>query len=384
MGGSQTRPYGSDRIECEHKMPPKKSYLTNAPLAAKRLRLRRALLNWFRKNARDLPWRWSRDIYAVWVSEIMLQQTRVETVVPYFERFMRRFPTVKHLALAREDELLRVWQGLGYYTRARNLQRAAQIIFDERNGAFPQTVEEWSQIPGVGRYTAGAIASIALGIRAPVLDGNVKRVLARLFSIRDALENAQVRKRLWEMAGDLVPPKYPGDFNQAMMELGARICTPKRPLCTECPVRKVCEALEQGYVEELPTRTQRKKIPHYEVVAAVIRKNGRYLLGKRPSGGMLGGLWEFPGGKVERGENHEQALIRELREEMGIEIEVGPYLVMVEHTYSHFRITLHVYECRHRAGTPRPEYHQEIKWILPSRLEDYPLPAADLKFLDLL
>ncbi|MFH1738282.1 MAG: A/G-specific adenine glycosylase [bacterium] len=351
-------------------------------VCCKKIGLRRALLTWFRKCARDLPWRRSKNPYRIWVSEIMLQQTRIDTVLPYFQRFIQSFPNVQALASAKEDRVLKQWEGLGYYRRAFNLQKTARIIVHEYGGRFPKTVEEWRRLPGVGRYTAGAVTSIAFDVQTPVLDGNIKRILARLFKIQKCVDDGSTIRDLWTAVEELVPAKHPGDFNQAMMELGSRICTPKRPLCDECPVTKLCDARAMDCVEDFPVRQPKQRIPHYDIVAAAIRKNGRYLLGKRPPGGMLSGLWEFPGGKVEQGETREQALVRELEEEIGITIRVDSHITSVDHTYSHFKISLHLYECEIIGGKPQAKYHSEVKWILRSQFDRYAFPAADLKFFD--
>lgn len=350
--------------------------------ARKRTAVRRGLLAWFRRNARDLPWRRTRDPYRIWLSEVMLQQTRVETVRPYYERFTAEFPRVQDLAAASEDRVMRLWQGLGYYSRARNLHRTARIIAGERGGEFPRSAEQWRRLPGVGRYTAGAIASIAFGERVPVVDGNVKRVLARLFDVGASVDAPRTVRCLWEIAGKLVPPTEPGLFNQAIMELGSTLCTPKRPRCNDCPVRAACGAHARGRQARLPVRRRRKPLPHYEIVAGAIRKNGRYLLGKRPPGGLLGGLWELPGGKVEPDETHTEALLREIDEELGMVVRVGKRLASVKHAYSHFRITLHVYACEPLRGRPRARYHTALRWVTRPQFGQYALPAATLKVLN--
>ena len=314
----------------------------------------------------------------------MLQQTRVETVIPYYERFHRAFPTVQSLAYAKADRVMKLWEGLGYYTRARNLMKTARIVVRDYRGEFPKTLREWLALPGIGRYTAGAVVSIAFQLPAPVLDGNVKRVLSRIFMIAGNLSRGDTVNALWETATALVPSRSPGDFNQAMMELGARICTPKNPNCRDCPIRKWCGAFSENRVAEFPARRLHKTIPRAVVVAAAIRKNGRYLMGKRPPHSMLAGLWEFPGGKVEAGESHQQALMREIREELGIDVEVGDLITSVDHAYSHLTVTIHLYQCLHVKGKPKPLYHSEIKWIPRSHLTRYALPAANIKFLEYL
>ena len=340
--------------------------------------LRRGLLAWYRREARDLPWRRTRDPYRIWLSEIMLQQTRVETVIPYYERFTRVFPAVAALARAGEARVLKLWEGLGYYSRARNLHAAAKTVAGE-GSRWPRTAEEWRRLPGVGRYTAGAIASIAFGERAPVLDGNVKRVLARLFEIERPIDEPKTAELMWGIAESLVPPRSPGDFNQSLMELGACICVPRSPRCGECPVNGSCEAYASGRQDELPRRREKAAVPHHDVVAAAIERRGRILIGKRPAGGLLGGLWEFPGGKVRRGEGREAALRREIAEELGRGIAVGPRLARVEHAYSHFRITLHVYRCSIDKGRPQAKFHAALRWVRPEEFERFAFPAATLK-----
>lgn len=347
----------------------------------KKLALRRALLAWFRADARDLPWRRTVDPYRIWLSEILLQQTRVETAIPYYERFIGRYPTVQKLARADEQDVLKLWEGLGYYRRAHNLLKAARLIVSEFEGLIPNTLEGLERLPGVGRYTAGAIASIAYAIPAPVLDGNVKRVFARLFNVPESVDSPATLQRLWAMAEQLVPQRSPGDFNQALMELGARICIPKRPRCGECPVRTRCSAFESGTQAELPIRSKKRLVPHAEVVAAAIHKNGRYLLGRRPSGGMLEGLWEFPGGKIEDGETHKEALKREILEELAIEIDVGERIASVKHAYSHLTVNVHLYRCRHLRGQPQALQHSEIKWILRSHFDRHAFSTTNRKLM---
>lgn len=343
----------------------------------------RRLLTWYHDSARDLPWRQTRAPYAVWLSEIMLQQTRVDQARPYYLRFVEHFPTVQDLAAASEDAVLKAWEGLGYYSRARNLHRAAKMIANDFRGAFPRNAEEWRALPGIGRYTANAIASIAFEERVPVVDGNVVRVLSRMFDIAESTDAPETQEKLWTLAEWLLPSHKPGDFNQAMMELGARVCTPRKPACDDCPVARVCAARAAKTQEQRPVRAKKSPVPHHEVVAAVIQDGDRLLIGRRASKGLLGGLWEFPGGKVKPGETHQQALEREVQEELGVRVKVGGLVASVQHAYSHFRITLSAYRCRITGGDPVPHSHTELRWVRRDEFSDYAFPKANHKFLDL-
>lgn len=343
-----------------------------------------SLLAWSEIEARDLPWRRTKDPYCVYLSEIMLQQTRVDQGTPYYERFLERFPTIESLAEAEEEAVLKQWEGLGYYTRARNLHRTARIIVEQYGGHFPESPELLQMLPGIGKYTAGAVASIAFDKPAPVVDGNVKRVLARLNAITEAVDLPATEEMLWAMASALLPVKTPGDFNQAMMELGARICTPKTPNCGECPVRRHCEACARNIQESLPNKTAKKAVPHHEIVVAALCREGKYLIGKRPSEGFLGGLWEFPGGKIQSGETHQQALVRECREELGVTVKPGGLVAVAKHAYTHFKVTLNVYRCTLIDGVPEARVHTELRWVTPEEFSDYPFPKGNHKFLDLL
>lgn len=342
------------------------------------------LLAWFGREARDLPWRRTRDPYAVWVSEIMLQQTRVDQTKPYYERFLSAFPTVRSLAAAAEDDVLKRWEGLGYYTRARNLHKAAKVIVAECGGALPETADAWGRLPGVGPYTAGAIASIAFGEQTPVLDGNVKRVLSRLFDIHDCIDQPRTVTRLWDIARTLVPAHAPGDMNQALMELGARLCTPKAPQCTRCPVSSACAARSRGVQEDLPVRREKKPVPHRELVAAVIARSGRYLIGKRPTEGLLGGLWEFPNDPVAPGESHRDALIRIAKVKTGLDVTVRGLVATVNHAYTHFRITINAYRCEPSEAAPISAYYTTLRWVRPTHFARYAFPKAHHKILALL
>jgi A/G-specific adenine glycosylase len=346
--------------------------------------IRKSLLHWFREEARDLPWRRTRDPYHVWLSEILLQQTRVDQGLPYYERFLAALPTLPDLAAASEDDVLKLWEGLGYYTRARNLHKAAGQVMDQYGGQLPDRAELLQLLPGVGRYTAGAIGSIAFDERVPVVDGNVKRVLSRLFNIAQPIDETATDKKLWAIADSLVPASDPGDFNQSMMELGARICTPKKPDCDSCPILGECAAHKRGLQEKRPVRKPRKAVPHKEIVVAVIERQGQYLIGKRGPDGMLAGLWEFPGGKLEAGESHQEALQRECTEELGVDVKVGGMISTVNHAYTHLKVTLNVYRCTILSGKPASKVHTSLKWVSPKEFDDFAFPKANHKFLDLL
>ncbi len=338
------------------------------------------LLEWYDHAAADLPWRRTRDPYRVWLSEIMLQQTQVATVIPYFERFLADFPTVQALAAAPLDRVLKRWEGLGYYSRARNLHRAAQRI--AANGGFPANAAGLQELPGIGRYTANAIASIAFGEPVAVLDGNVMRVLSRLYDIADDIGATSTRTRLWTLAESLVPPSRPGDYNQAMMELGRTICKPRQPICSACPLTEHCLAFQRGTQSKRPVKTPKARTPHYDVAAGVIYDDaGQLLIAQRPADGLLGGLWEFPGGKQEPGETLPECLARELMEELAIRVEVGDLLVKVKHGFTHFRITLHAFRCRYLDGPPQAIGCADWRWVGLDELDQFAFGAADRQII---
>jgi len=335
------------------------------------------LLEWYEQSARKLPWRGGQDPYLIWVSEIMLQQTRVETVIPYFERWLERFPSLASLAEAPEQEVLRLWEGLGYYSRARNLHRAAQMVQNQYGGQIPPNRAELEKLPGVGKYTAGAIASIAFGLDEPALDGNIRRVLARLFDVSIPARSPAGEKRLWELAGELLPPGKAGDYNQALMDLGSVICTPQNPACLLCPLAAFCQAREKGVQEQRPVLPEKKHVPHITVSAAVIQRAGQVLIAHRPRSGLLGGMWEFPGGKLEYGESLPECLRREIKEELDAEVEVGAELGVFQHAYTHFRVTLHAFYCTLERGEPSPLQTDEIRWVVPADLAQFPMGKID-------
>ncbi|MEW6490389.1 MAG: A/G-specific adenine glycosylase [Thermodesulfobacteriota bacterium] len=343
-----------------------------------------ALHRWYRAHARDLPWRRTRNPYAVWISEAMLQQTRVAAVVPYFERWMALFPTVRALAEADEIAVLRAWEGLGYYARARNLHRAAREVAARFGGRVPEQHEDFRALPGVGPYTAAAVLSLAFGRDLAVVDGNVRRVLARLTALASDPRRRPQATALEGLARELLPAGTAALHNQAVMELGATLCSPRSPGCPDCPLQGPCRAAASGSPEQYPLRTPRNAVPHYRVSLGLVFRNGRIFIDRRPSHGLLGGLWEFPGGKVEEGENPEEALHRELREEFGLRVEPEGALPQVRHAYSHFRVTLYPHLCRFLDMDPGrcAEGEREWLWVDPADLPRYPMPRANRKVLE--
>jgi A/G-specific adenine glycosylase len=352
-------------------------------------RIQDALLRWWDADHADLPWRQSKDPYTIWVSEIMLQQTQIATVIPYFERWLARFPTVQALAEAPLDDVLKLWEGLGYYSRARNLHAAAQAVVRDWNGRLPPTAADLMTLKGIGRYTAGAIASIAFNEPAPVLDGNVIRVLSRLTDLPDDVTQTNTKNGLWQLAEKLVPNDRPGDFNQALMELGQQICLPAKPMCLLCPLSAHCLARQRGTQLERPVRPPRQRTPHYGVVAGIIwdkdaevgDPQAKFLIAQRPFDGLLGGLWEFPGGKLEDGETLPQALVREIDEELAMQIEVGAFVTKIKHAYTHFRITLHAFHARHLSGTPQHLGVADHAWVTLADLDSYAFAVTDRKII---
>lgn len=351
------------------------------------------LADWHDRQQRSLPWRsappGARDPYAVWVSEIMAQQTRLDTVVAYFERWMARFPTIAALAAADQQEVLKLWEGLGYYARARNLHRAAQIVVAEHGGNLPDDRKALAALPGIGDYTVGAILSLAFNRPEPILDGNVKRVLSRVADIETPIEERATLRLLWALAravADAAEPGRAGATNEALMELGATLCTPTSPRCLLCPIADHCQAAAHGTQADRPVTLPKRRTPHYDVTAGVIWQGDPFasplLIAQRPQDGMLGGLWEFPGGKLEPDDADLAACLRrEIREELAIDITVGEAITQVRHAYTHFRITLHVFHARHLHGEPQALGCADWRWITLDELDAYPFPVTDQKVI---
>jgi A/G-specific adenine glycosylase len=315
----------------------------------------------------------------------MLQQTQVDTVIPYYHRFLKQFPTIEVLAKASLQEVLKTWENMGYYARARHLHAAAREILKRMSGKVPKTWDELIRLPGIGTYTASAILSFAFDKRFPTVDGNARRVLCRLYAIQEPIEQSSTQRQIHALAAKIIPSKDPASFNHGIMELGATICRPRSPLCNTCPLGDICLAFQKGLQETLPIIKERKPLPHKEMTAAVIGdKRGRMLIVQRPNQGLLGGLWKFPGGMRGPDETLQQGLLRHVREELGIGVKVGEALTSVEHAYTHFRITLHAFRCTRRNGRPRAIGCDKYQWVKIDRLDDFPFSRADRKVIEAL
>ncbi|MEA3327707.1 MAG: A/G-specific adenine glycosylase [Chloroflexota bacterium] len=337
------------------------------------------LLKWYEQNSRELPWRFVQSPYRTWVSEVMLQQTQVDTMLPYYEKWMVRFPDIVSLANASEQEVLSAWEGLGYYSRVRNLHQAARIVMDEMGGHLPQTPQGLQHLPGIGPYTAAAIASIAFGVDVAAVDGNTRRVLSRLMDVREPARSREGEEIIWAIANENLPQGQASSYNQALMDLGAMICTPKDPDCAGCPVAEQCLAKALGVQAERPVKMPRKKPPHLTVTAAVILRGEMVLLAQRPSHGLLGGMWEFPGGTFEEEDaDLEACLKREIMEELGVTIRVGAPFGVYKHAYTHFRITLHAFMCGIADDEhPRNLASDGLVWVSLTELSAYPMGKVD-------
>lgn len=357
------------------------------PFTPARLRtLRRRLLDWFAEHARDLPWRQNRDPYRVWLSEVMLQQTQVETVKPYFARFLEAFPTVADLAAAPEQEVLRLWEGLGYYRRARGLHAAAKVLVAEHEARFPRDVAALQKLPGVGRYTAGAIASIAFDLPAPILEANTIRLFTRLTAYRGDPTSTAGQKYLWGVAEQLVPQQGASRFNQALMELGALVCTPKAPNCQACPLARQCEANRQGLVELLQPTTKKLKFIDVSEAAVVVYKGGEVLVRQCGPGERWSGLWDFPRFAVEsEGPLFAQdELAKKVAEQTGVQVRGASHLKTLKHGVTRHRITLDCYTAQRSGGRLKSTADSPTRWIDPAGLSELPLSVTGRKIAKLL
>lgn len=348
------------------------------------------LLAWFVGRERDIPWRNESDPYRIWVCEVMAQQTRIQTVRERLPAFFDAYPTLESLAASDLDELLRAWEGLGYYARARNLRRAARELVATSGGeraSVPSTASALRELPGIGPYTAGAVASIAFGRPEPAVDGNARRVLSRLFDIeRPTAAVLDRAARALIVAADAPGSSdrsRAGEVNQAIMDLGGAVCVPRTPRCDVCPLAEHCLALARGTVADRPPRRTKDPLPHHDIAVALVwRDDGRLLIQRRPVEGLLGGLWEFPGGKVEPGEDAKQAAVRETREETGLEVRVTGSAGRVAHAYSHFRITLHAFHAEPVGGELRTEGAEPRAWVAPEALPEYAFPTANRRIIE--
>lgn len=345
------------------------------------------LLRWFDTFKRALPWRATYSPYAVWISEVMLQQTQMERGVAYFERWMRRFPDIESVARASEDEIMKAWEGLGYYSRARNLHAAAAMIVREMGGVFPSDPERIRTLPGIGEYSAGAIASVAFNLPVPAVDANVERIFSRLCDIDTPLKSANAKRFIRDKVMELMPEGKARLFNQALMEFGALVCS-KKPDCTRCPVPEFCEAKRLGVQNERPAPGKKAEYSTLDVVTGLLCRDGKIFIQKRPEFGVWAGLWEFPGGCMEPGETPEEALYREFMEETELAVSITGKIGVVRHSYTTCRVTLHGFFCTASgldSGTASMTLHaaSKGKWVSPLELQDFAFPAGSRKLLDL-
>jgi A/G-specific adenine glycosylase len=342
---------------------------------------RKKLLDWYRREGRRLPWRQTHNPYRIWVSEVMLQQTQVATVLPYYRRFIKTLPTVQTLARAPLQQVLKLWEGLGYYARARNLHRAARQVIREWKGKFPSDPTLLQTLPGVGRSTAGAIASLAFKKRAAILDGNLRRVFCRLLAIEASGNSPVIQEQLWDFSERILPRDNAAELNQALMDLGATICAPKKPSCLLCPVRDLCHAFRLGIQERIPLTARRKALPHYHRVVAIIQRGPQVLIIKRAEQGLLGGLWGLAEAPMANPLDDVQQAKRALMDLWGIEVKILQTMRPVEHTFTHLRTTYHPIVCQYASGSPQRT--TIYRWVSFQQLSDFPFPAATLKILRL-
>ena len=344
-------------------------------------KISKQLLKWYNKYQRDLPWRHTQDPYKIWLSEIMLQQTQVETVIPYYIKWLDKYPTIKNVAETDETILLKSWEGLGYYNRCRNFKKAAVNIMKEHEGQIPTDYDSFIEMPGVGEYIAAAVLSIAHDKPHPALDGNIIRVMSRFLKQKKLSPyNRKIIKNHVQMWMEF---DSPGDINQALMDIGSKICKQNQVLCYKCPLENSCAATLTQFPESYPTPKQHKPIPNYDVVTGIIWKNDQLLILQRDKKNHLGGLWEFPGGKMKNGETQMQTLKREIMEECGIDIKIGKEIGSIKHTYSHFSIAMTSFHCTMINGQ-EVKTEQPFEWIKLSQIKDFPFPKANHKLFAIL
>jgi A/G-specific adenine glycosylase len=345
---------------------------------------RKRLLSWFNKNQRSLPWRNVKNPYHTWIAEVMLQQTRVKKVLDYYQKFIDQFPDVHSLSKANLQQILKAWEGMGYYARARNLHKAAQIVVAEKKGVIPNNYYDFKKLPGAGEYITAAVLSQAFNAPFAVVDGNVTRVISRLFLIDLRINLSSSRIIFQEHADMLLDQQQPGAFNQAMMELGATICRPKNPQCGVCPINIFCNAFKTNQQNEYPVANKSKPIPEFHIAVGIIHRNGQFLITQRQINGLLGGMWEFPGGRVNQGESAAQVCIRKIKEKINLNVEVDRFLTKINHAYTHFKIMLDAFDCRFQSGTIFLNGPADYRWISASEIDSFPVHAAHHKIIPLL
>ncbi|MGH2582627.1 MAG: A/G-specific adenine glycosylase [Anaerolineales bacterium] len=334
------------------------------------------LLRWYGKHRRSLPWRHRPSPYSVWVAEVMAQQTRLDTMLTYYRQWMRKFPTIAGLSTAREQDVLAMWEGLGYYSRARNLHKAAKIIVSNLDGQLPSEVEQLRELPGIGRYTAGMIASLAFNRDEPAVDGNAIRVLARVFNVEAPPISAAGREQIWQLAARHLPPRRAAQYNQALMDLGSDVCTPRTPNCVECPLKSHCQAYELGIQEKRPVKAKAPRIAQRNFAAAVIRKERNVLLRQRPPDGLLGGMWEFPNIQISN-QRAKSKLTRALQDALGATFSFNRKGHEYQHTYSHFHAHLAVYSSDLNGASKLGRVKFPYRWVSISKLHELPMGKLD-------
>jgi A/G-specific adenine glycosylase len=338
------------------------------------------LLDWYFSRERDMPWRGETDVYKIWLSEVMLQQTQVETAKPYYQRWLSKFPNTQSVADASEDEVLKLWEGLGYYARARNFKSACEWIQNENNGEIPINSDDFRQLKGVGDYIHAAVRSIAFNEVLPVIDGNVKRVVARIIELDSA--PSQALNIIKKFLINEISHKSPGDFNQAIMDLGSTICKPRNPKCSECNISSFCKSYKNNTVDNYPVSEKKRTVPHHKIAVGLIWKENKILISKRHSNAMLGGLWEFPGGKIKKGESAKECVKREIKEELSVNVSVGKKIDTIKHAYTHFTIELTAYHCQYESGEAARVDCADFKWIKTRQIDSLPFPKANHKIFN--
>ena len=338
------------------------------------------LLEWYRTNKEKMPWRDDENIYHIWLSEIMLQQTQISTVIPYYKKWLKKFPFIHNVAESNEDTILKIWEGLGYYSRALNFHKACKTIVNRYNGVIPRNKDDFIKLKGVGKYIDSAVRSIGYGDVTPTIDGNVNRVVSRLICLNKIPQKGY--NEIYNYLINIIDKKNPGDFNQALMDLGRNICKPKNPNCNQCPIANHCKAQIENIIYKYPLKAKSKKIPHYNVAVGVVWKDDNILITRRKPDGLLGGLWEFPGGKITKNETAKNCVIREIYEETGLTVLLKSFISTIKHQYSHFSISLDAFHCAYIDGEPTSNKSSKVKWISPNDIKKFAFPKANHKFIN--